>query len=351
MVTRRGLVQVTELSGYECAPEHPIRLALTRLNASDHLFQLIVDRDGRLLGTVTDGDVRRALLRGVSLDDPVRDCMHTAYIAGHSGDDARNRELASGMKFLPILDDGGHVQEVLAPGSRPSCIETALVMAGGFGTRLGERTRKTPKPLLPVGGRPILDHVLGNLESAGVRQIFVSVNYLADQIVAFLAQRPGHAETVPLHENRRLGTAGAIQLLPPEVKAQPILVVNGDLVTRVDIGAICDFQQSHSVDATVAVTSHHVDIPFGVVRCDADGLFTGIEEKPRITQFVAAGVYCLTPPVTGLVGTGKPIDMPEVLNRAREIGLKIGLFPIHEYWIDVGRPDDLDAANNDYKKN
>ncbi|MEZ5670400.1 MAG: sugar phosphate nucleotidyltransferase [Alphaproteobacteria bacterium] len=344
-MSRRGLVRVTDLSGYECAPDQPIRLAMTRLNASDHLFQLVVDSNRRLLGTVTDGDVRRALLRGVSLDDPVRDCMHTAYVAGRSGDDSRNRELAGGMKFLPILDDGGRVCEVLAPGSRLGGIGTAVVMAGGFGTRLGERTRNTPKPLLPVAGKPILEHVIASLEAAAVPRAYLTLHYLADQVRAFGEARRGSIALHYVIEDQPLGTAGALTLIP-DLGAGPVLVVNGDVITDADFAALHDFHVRHQHDATIGVSRYEHRLPFGVVRHDEHGLFRRIDEKPLISEYISAGLYYLEPAVLALIPRGRPVDMPEVLNAAQEVGLRIGLFPIHEYWTDVGRPHDLAAADS-----
>lgn len=341
------MIRLTELEELTCRAETPLSQVLARIDASPYLFQIVVDDDFKLQGTITDGDIRRAMLHGSGLDATAGDCMHRTPRLGQIGDHETNQKLletlGSTVPFLPLVDAVGQVKEILY-GHAQRTIETALVMAGGLGARLGELTRNTPKPLIQVGGRPILDHVLGNLEQAGVRRIFVSVNYLAEQIEAFLDRRIGSANTSTVMELKRLGTAGAIGLLSPETKNRPLLVVNGDLITRVDLSTLCDFHARHGVDATVAVTPYNVEIPFGVMRYDADGLFAGIEEKPRISHFVAAGIYYLTPPVTALVRAGEPMDMPEVLNRAREIGLKIGLFPIHEYWMDVGRPNDLDAA-------
>ena len=219
-------------------------------------------------------------------------------------------------------------------------------MAGGLGSRLGERTRITPKPLLPVAGRPILDHVLQNLELAGIGRICVSVHHLADQIECFVAERENRASIAVVHESRQLGTAGAIGLLDSEVRLDSLLVVNGDVITGIDYGALHDFHERHGFDATVAVAHHEVEIPFGVIRYSADGLLDQIDEKPKIKNFVAAGVYYLSPTYLALVKADEQIDMPTLLNRGKEIGLKAGLVPIHEYWTDVGRPDDLRAAND-----
>lgn len=333
---------------YLCQRSTPVREVLVRFNRLPHVFQIVVDEDLRLLGTITDGDIRRAMLRGIGLDDAAGACMHTRPKTGRFGDPLRNQaELAtvrSSRAFLPVLDDAGRVVEVLVRDAAAAGIAQALIMAGGYGRRLGDRTRETPKPLLPVGGRPILDHVLDSLEQAGVRKVHVAVHYLADQVREFLDTRANRVSVSLIEEAEPLGTAGALGLLE-ELVREPLLVVNGDVLTRVDLAALYDFHLRHGLDATIGVARYDVDVPFGVVRHSEDGLFAGIEEKPRISNFIAAGLYYLSPEFVALVPGDRPMDMPELLNLGREIGLKIGLFPIHEYWTDVGRPADLEAAD------
>lgn len=348
------MISLDRLDEYVTPPGASIGEVLIRLNATEHLFQLVIDGEGRLIGTVTDGDVRRALLRGATMDDPIKDCMHRDFLAKRAGarDEAANASPASGrtVPFVPLLDTGGRVLRVIIPSAEPAERVRALIMAGGFGRRLGERTRETPKPLLPVGGRPILDHVIEGLEADGVDTVFVAVHYRADQIRAFLAGRPSKARIQVLEETEPLGTAGALGLLP-DSGAGPVLVVNGDVITRASFSALRDFHARHGLDATVGVTRYDIDVPFGVIRFGEDGLFAGIDEKPRVSNFVAAGVYYLTPEFTALVPGRGAIDMPELLNLGRTLGLRIGLFPIHEYWTDVGRPADLDAADRVAREN
>ena len=333
---------------YACAPEAAIREVLARIDRSSYLFQIVVDQEGHLLGTVTDGDIRRAMLHGFGLDGVAGDCMQTQPKTGRLGDAAANQEALSGLgslrAFLPILDSGGVVREILVAADGPG-IGSAIVMAGGPGTRLGKRTETTPKPLLPVGGRPILDHILTALETAGVERIVISVHYLPEQIEAFVATRPNGAAIELIREPHRLGTAGALGQLGGNSPREPMLVVNGDVITKVDFAALHDFHHRHAFDGTIAVARYDVDIPFGVIRYGEDGRFEAIEEKPKVSNFVAAGVYYLSPEYLSLVPPGKPMDMPELLNLGKRIGLRTGLFPIHEYWTDVGRSDDLDAAD------
>lgn len=342
------MIVLSDFTDYACGPDTAVRDLLLRIDRTSHLFQVVLGPEGRLLGTVTDGDIRRAMLRGVGLDDTATACMQTRPKTGRAGDMAGNRaalaDVGSSRSFLPVLDEAGRVVDILVREAGDNGVAQALIMAGGFGRRLGERTRATPKPLLPVGGRPILDHVLGSLEKSGVGSVHVSVHYLADQIRSFVETRDNRARVVVHEESEPLGTAGALGRLG-ELGRAPLLVVNGDVITTVDFGALHDFHERHGLDATIGVARYDIDVPFGVVRHTEDGLFAGIDEKPRISNFIAAGVYYLSPEFVALVPGDRRMDMPELLNLGREIGLRIGLFPIHEYWADIGRPDDLERAD------
>ncbi len=345
------MIILTSFEQHACSPDITVRDVLARIDASPYFFQVVIDAAGKLCGTVTDGDIRRAMLHGVGLDASVKAVMHTQPVVGRAGDGELNNEklhrTGSSRAFLPILDGDGNLVEIYVDQTGDaSGIRTALVMAGGPGTRLGQRTRDLPKPLLHVAGRPVLDHVLGGLESSGIERILVSVYYLADKIENFLKERPTNAKIDVVHETSRLGTAGALSRIGKGIAAGPLLVVNGDVLTKVDYAALHEFHLRHGYDATIGVARHEVQIPFGVVRYKEDGLFAGIEEKPRITNFVAAGVYYLSQQFISLVPPDRPMDMPELLNLGRGIGLRIGIFPIHEYWTDIGRPDDLERADD-----
>lgn len=345
------MIIITQFESYVCGPDTPIREVLARIDRSKYLFQIVLDKGNKLLGTITDGDIRRAMLQDIGLDKPVNLAMQTSPVVGRVDDGTRNHEklrrTGSSRAFLPVIDGNDILREIqVAQNIHDDGVRTALVMAGGPGTRLGERTRNTPKPLLPVGGRPIMEHVLQGLESSGVGTILVSVHYLADQIEKFIKGRSNSAQIEVVHEPVRLGTAGAVGQLGSRTTGVSLLVVNGDVLTNVDYTALHEFHVRHGHDATVGVARYEVDVPFGVVRYSEDGLFASIEEKPRITNFIAAGIYYLSPEIVALVPKDRPMDMPELLNLARGIGLRIGVFPIHEYWTDIGRPDDLKRAED-----
>lgn len=346
------MIRLRDLTPYLCAADATTREVVERLNkASPYLFQVVVSPDGKLLGTVTDGDIRRAMLKGVALDAPATECMHRAPNTGRVGQDVENRHklAATGgyRPFLPVLDDAGVLREILVQGDVAGGPARAVVMAGGPGTRLGEKTRNTPKPLLLLGEQPILGHVLDALEDAGVRQIDITIHYLAEQIETFVAKRANKAVIRLVRENMRLGTAGALSKLDPAPET-PVLVVNGDVVSKADFGALAEFHEKHGLDGTIAAARHRVEVPFGVIRYGENGEFEGIEEKPRLDYFVAGGIYYLSPEFLRLVPQDQPMDMPELLNLGRKAGLQVGLFPLHEYWIDVGRPDDLSLAIRDH---
>jgi dTDP-glucose pyrophosphorylase len=331
-----------------CTPDLSIREVLARIDkVPAHLFQVVIDAEARVLGTVTDGDIRRAMLRGVGLDEPVSRAMHTPPTLGREGDDPANRAKVARTHFLPIVDEAGRLVDILSRRRGPGQMPRALVMAGGFGKRLGARTRETPKPLLEVAERPILERVLAQLEDAGVGEIHIAVHYLAERVEDFLANRNHRASIQLVREREPLGTAGAIGLLDSPAR-EPLLVVNGDVLTRVDYLALHGFHAGHGYDGTVAAAQYEVNVPYGVLRHGEDGLLDGIEEKPRYHYFVAAGIYWISPEICALVPPGRPADMPDVLTEARREGLRIGIFPVHEYWKDVGRPEDMDAAESDY---
>ncbi len=339
---------ISDCSGLVCRSDASIRQAIAGLNANTYLFQIVLDAEGRVAGTLTDGDVRRALLRDVSLDDPVGRAMNGAPVTApyHAYEQLLSKlpELAG---FLPLVDAEGRLKAVLVHDNEPRPVDAALILAGGRGSRLGSRTSNRPKPLLPVADRPILDHVLSAVERAGVSRIFVAVHYLADQIEAFLAARKNTAAVEVVAEQAPLGTAGALGLLPE--LGTPVFVLNGDLITKVDLTALASFHLRNGFDVTVGASEHTVQLPYGVIRYRDDGTFLRIDEKPVLRHLVSGGIYLLSKRSRSLVSKGEAIDMPELINRAEHQGHQVGVFPIHEYWQDVGYPADLDRADEHYR--
>ncbi|MEQ8603702.1 MAG: sugar phosphate nucleotidyltransferase [Marivibrio sp.] len=344
--------KLTDLTPLVCGPDQTVRDALERITQSGVLAQIVVNPDGTLYGTVTDADVRRAILRGIKVEGPVRDCAHVKPIVGLEGQNAENiarlHAIPGLVPFLPIVDAERRLLEVWV--RQPATPKMpALIMAGGRGARLGDLTRNTPKPLLDVAGAPILEHVLRQLEKGGSREIFISVHHLSDQVRRFVEERRGAARLSIVEETEPLGTAGAIAKIALE-DAEGLIVANGDLVTQTDFHALELFHLRQGNDVTISAASYEVSVPYGVIRHAPDGAFTGMEEKPDLTYMVAAGIYALSPAAAALVPPDRRSDMPELINRAKSIGLRVGVFPIHEYWRDVGQRHDLDAARREHSE-
>lgn len=342
------MIHLSDLAAQLSTPQTSLRELIARIGAAPYPFQIVVDESGRPAGTVTDGDVRRALLRDARLDSNAAACMQAQATIGRVGATAENiaklRRVDGLFAFLPVVDERGILKEVLVDTRDTAGPVGALVMAGGRGRRLGARTTSIPKPLVSIGGKPMIDHIITSLEDAGISKIFVSLHHFADQVQSFLARRAGRATIETVTETDALGTAGSISLIPGAI-TEPLLVVNADVLTRTDFSALHAFHLRQSYDATIGVARYETQVPFGVIHKNDQGLFVGIDEKPVLSHFIAAGIYYLSPEFCALVRKGVPMDMPELLNAGREIGLRVGLFPIHEYWIDVGRPDDLESAD------
>jgi dTDP-glucose pyrophosphorylase len=339
---------------YLSAVTDPIRVVMEQMNRTKpgQQFQVIVDAARKVVGTVTDGDIRRAILRDVGLGEPVSACMQANFRTGTPGQPAENRRkletMEANVRFLPVVDAEGHIVDILVPSERGNPNVHALIMAGGFGRRLGERTVNCPKPLLPVGGRPILDHIIERLRNCGIHDISVSVHYLAEQIEAFVDARPDRDGIRLVHEKVPQGTAGAIRMLADR-DFEHLLVLNGDILTSLKLETFIDFHREQQNEATIAAATHEVQIPYGVIRYTQAGQFEGTDEKPKIRNLVAAGINLLSHRICKLIPPARKFDMPDLLDVGHKLGMRIGVFPIHEYWTDVGLPEDFERAEAAYR--
>lgn len=337
------------------APDRPIVDAMRVIEAASESIVLVLGADGRLLGTVTDGDVRRAILRGVPLSEPVSDIMNGRPITAGA---ATGREHAIALmnrhavRYLPVVDGDGRVcdllilHDLIAPPERDNWV---VLMAGGEGQRLRPLTETCPKPMIRVGGRPILEVIVQSFVDQGFRRFFLAVNYMAGVIRDHFGDGSRwQAEIRYLYEDAKLGTAGALSLLP-ERPGKPFFVMNGDLLTRIDFPSMLEFHGASGYAATLGVREYTTRLPFGVVTLDHDRV-TAITEKPTQSHFINAGVYVLDSSSVDLVRPREPLDMPALLGRMIEGRRTVGSFPIHEYWIDIGRVSDLEQAHQDYEQ-
>ncbi|MGH8380612.1 nucleotidyltransferase family protein [Pseudomonas sp.] len=330
-----------------------IQQAISNLDESGLQIVLVVCPEGRLQGSVTDGDVRRALLRGLDLGSPVDQIMFTSPLVVPP---EMGREMvlhlmhANKIHQVPIVDAercvvGLHSwDEVLEGGDREN---TMVIMAGGLGKRLLPLTEDCPKPMLPVGGKPILELIIERAKMDGFVNFIVSVHYLGHMIEEYFGDGQKWGVNISyLHEDSPLGTAGAISLLNPR-PSLPFVVTNGDVLTDIHYGEMLDFHLRHGALATMAVRLHEWQNPFGVIRTEGIKI-VGFDEKPVYRTHVNAGIYVLDPIVLEELVAGSPCDMPTLFERVQQKGESTIAYPMHEPWLDVGRPDDLQLARNKY---
>lgn len=335
------------------APDTTLRRALETIDDVGCQMALVVDQEQRLLGTLSDGDARRALLRGLTLTDPVSEAMHRTPTVVRSEDDRETRlglMKRLGLHQLPVVDAERRVVglEVVDDFlNAPEREEWVVIMAGGLGSRLKELTRETPKPMLNVGSRPILETIIRSFAEQGFRHFYLAVNYKAEQIEAHFGDGSQFGIHVHyLREEQRLGTAGALSLLP-SLPQCPFIVTNADLLTKEDYCAMVDHHVAERADATMGVRKYEMQVPFGVVR-EAEGRISGIEEKPVHRFIVSAGMYVLSPRMLELVPRGAFFDMPSLFESAIRQGLQMRSHHVDGYWLDIGRPADFEQANNDF---
>lgn len=331
------------------AADDTLHQALSRVGF--HRILLVVDAERHLLGTVTDGDIRRALLRGESMDTPLDRVMNRRpYSVPLNTPRATSLAIMKELDIyqLPVLDNGVVVDLLMLSdmvdigAERPNW---TVILAGGQGKRLRPLTETLPKPMLPVGGQPILETILQELAAHGLRRFYLSVNYKAEVIKDYFGDGARLGVKIRyLEEEEPLGTAGPLGLLP-EPPAEPLLVMNGDVLTKVDFGQMLAFHQSRAAAATVGVRLFEMEVPYGVLEFAGEKV-SAIVEKP-VQQFkVSAGIYVLDP--SAVPTRPVPLDMPDLLRGVIGQGGTVTGFPIHEYWIDVGRPPELTQATADF---
>jgi dTDP-glucose pyrophosphorylase len=325
-----------------------LRVAATVLNASPYKLVLVCSSEGRLTGTVTDGDLRRGLLGGLSLEDSATQAMNRSFVAGHQGEP--KAELHSIMRKrqiheLPILDQSGNVVDLLTDRPEVTAFEgTFVIMAGGRGSRLMPLTDSTPKPMLLVGAKPILEHILTSAVSQGFETFVISVNYLGNQIEDYFGDGSAWGVSINyLREQEPLGTAGALSLLPRDTPG-PIVVSNGDLVTNLDYRAMIQNHEKSGATISMAIRRFELRNPYGVVATKGE-FVEGIVEKPTYVSQVNTGIYVLAPEVLTNLQPNSFLNMPDLVQKALDQDEKVAAFAIHESWMDIGTPQDFQAAN------
>lgn len=344
---------MVELARILLLPDRPIKEAIAAIDATEAKIALVVDEAGRLCGTVTDGDIRRGILAGRRLEEPVSEIMNRKPARAEVGEGAaavQARMRANRFRQMPVVDAEGRVVEVrLLSNFAGATLKDNIVvlMAGGMGSRLRPLTEETPKPLLAVGNQPILQTILESFVAHGFHRFRIALNYKADMVEAHFGDgSKWGVEVAYLRESRPLGTAGALTLLEERPSA-PLVVMNGDILTKVNFEDLLHYHLDHRVAATLAVRQYEFQVPFGVVEAD-DHRLVRIAEKPTQEFLVSAGIYVLDPDALALLPDDERCDMPSLLSRLTEARREVAIFPIREYWIDIGQMDDFQRANGDF---
>jgi len=313
---------------------------------------LVVSDKDTLLGTITDGDIRRALTHSYSLEIRLDEVMNKNPTVA-SVNDEREKILTmmqdQALLHIPLVNSDGHLaglETLKHLTEQPRYDNSVFLMAGGFGKRLRPLTLDIPKPLLKVGTKPILETILEQFAESGFHNFYISTHYKAEMVREYFGTGEQWNVSIQyVYENEPRGTAGALGLLPEDLPNLPVIVMNGDLMTKVNFENLLNFHQEHGNTATMCVREFDFQVPYGVVKTDGKSI-TSIVEKPVHSFFVNAGIYVLNMDLIRTVDGAKYIDMPDLLEQSIENGEKISMFPIHEFWLDIGNLPDYNRANN-----
>lgn len=323
------------------------------IDKSSKQLALVVDKEQKLLGTICDGDIRRALLNNISLIDSIKNVYYktpTVANINDSKEEITNICITKKIHQIPIVDNDGNLvgleilDELISKKSKQNKV---VLMVGGLGTRLRPLTDKTPKPMLPVGGKPILQTIIEKFASYGFTNIIMCVNYKFQIIQEYFGDGSKFGVKIKyIIENKRMGTAGALSLLEQKLK-EPFFVMNGDLLTNVNFDNMLEFHLQNNSLATMAVRGYDFQVPYGVVNIKGDRILS-IEEKPVHKFFVSAGMYVLNPECLNEIPRSEFYDMPTLFEKLIKNHKKAMSFPLREYWLDIGRIEEYKKANNEY---
>jgi len=333
-------------------PENTIREALVVIDREAMRGAIIVDNNKNLLGVVSDGDIRRGILSGVSLDSPVSNVMNTKPIVATK--DTSKQQLIELMESksilsIPLVEKGMVIglHTLHESLSIQKLDNPVFLMAGGFGTRLKPLTNNCPKPLLKVGDKPILEITLLNFIKSGFTNFYISTHYMPEMIMEHFGDGNKWGVNITyVYEDSPLGTGGALGLLPENLPKLPLIMMNGDVLTNINFQKLLEFHVNESADASMCVREYEYQIPYGVIQGEA-GKITSMIEKPTQLFHINAGIYVINPKIIEQVKTNEKIDMPTLLEKQIESQGNVMMYPIHEYWLDIGRMEDYQRAQAD----
>ena len=330
--------------------------AIYALNKKSRRTVLVVDDNAKLLGTITDGDIRRSLANHYNMDTLLTEIMCRDPITApinSSKDTILSLMKEKDLLQVPIVDDKGCVhgidtlQHLLSPQKHDTPI---FLMAGGFGKRLRPLTHDIPKPLLKVGTKPILETILTQFIDYGFQNFYISTHYKAEMVRKHFGNGQQWGVNIQyVHEEEPLGTAGSLGLLPSDLSNVPLIMMNGDLLTKVNFEQLLQYHNEHPGIATMCVREYDFQVPYGVIESEGHSI-KKIIEKPIHNFFVNAGIYVLEPDLVNSVNGNDFLDMPDLLEKRINNGDTVNMFPIHEYWLDIGQMDEYEKAHKDYSK-
>ena len=332
--------------------EAQLKLALEIVGKVGSQIALIIRKNGQLSGIITDSDIRKALLKGISLEEKVSAAMNKNpfVVSDELGHDQVTQIMRLNHIFhLPIVDNNGiiiglHIAEQLQ--SIENKQESLVIMAGGKGRRLMPLTAETPKPMLPINGRPILEHIITKAISEGFKNITISVNYLANIIKDHFGDGSKYGINIDyIQESTPLGTAGSLGLLLKKVKTERILVTNADIISSISYSDFLHESKRTDADGLMAIRIQEWQNPYGVILSEGNKMI-GIREKPTYSHKVNAGIYVVNQKLIRLLRTDEYCDMTSLFERGINMNMNMRLYPLHENWIDIGRPSDYDIAND-----
>ena len=347
-----------DLNPYFLKPEATLKEAFKTIENTYGHIAIIIDINLKLIGLVTDGDIRRGLLNGLDLDAKVANVMTEKMISLSSNikslkSTAESLMIKHDIKQIPIINNQGKVIDLFLlkdfNNNYLNQLPHVVIMAGGLGSRLLPLTKETPKPMLKVGDKPMLEIVLTQCIRSGLKNYYFAVNHLKEQIIDYFGDGSKWGVSIKyIQEKMPLGTAGALQLLPNNLDKK-ILVLNGDVLTNLNIVNLVKFHTENDSSATICVREHIENIPYGVVHLEKEN-FIKIIEKPSFRHFVNGGVYVINPEIIKLIGKGIKMDMPDLINSAKQNAFKVIAYPIHEYWLDVGLPETFNKAKQEWEE-
>lgn len=331
-----------------------VRMALTKLNdlAYDAIL-FVTDSNRKLIGSLTDGDLRRGFIAGLGLEDTLLEFIQQ-YPVSITENEFSIEVLESykkrNFKIIPILDKDGIIVDILNFRTQSTIIPAqAILMAGGEGKRLRPLTENTPKPLLKIGDKPIIEYNIDRLISVGIKNITISINYLGEQLVDYFADGSSRNSKISyVKEDKPLGTIGSV-LLVDEFEYDDILVMNSDLLTNIDFADFYRTFKNSDADMAVATTSYHVDVPYAVLEVNDKNNVSSLKEKPRYTYYSNAGIYLINRKILEMIPPGQYFDITDLMEKVISMDLKLVTFPINGYWLDIGKHDDFKKAQEDIK--